>query len=138
MRQSDLKTLCSDSQLRIIHLFFQNCNCEYYYFLSLHERSKLEKRRPSKQLRQSPIDDKLIVTIPMDLPLSTSEMSILNRGLSFISTPHTVDEFEIVVILRNLPVEYAFLPTSMKILLTNNLNHVNTLQPAISTFSLKA
>ena len=31
----------------------------------------------------------------MDLPLSSSEMSILKQGLSFIHTPHTVDEFEI-------------------------------------------
>ena len=41
------------------------------------------------------MDDKLVVTIPKDLPLSSSEMSILKQGLSFTPTPHTVDEFYI-------------------------------------------
>ena len=41
------------------------------------------------------MDDKLVVTIPKDHPLSTSEMYILKQGLSFIPTPHIVDEFEI-------------------------------------------
>ena len=41
------------------------------------------------------MDDKLVVTIFKDLPLSASEMSILKQGLSFIPTPHNVDEFEI-------------------------------------------
>ena len=41
------------------------------------------------------MDDKLVVTIPKDLPLSSSEVSILKQGLSFIPTPHNVDEFEI-------------------------------------------
>ena len=91
-RLAELKTLCSDSQFRIIRQFLHNCNSEYYNFLSLHKRSKLEKLRPSKPLRQSPMDDKLVVTIPKDLPLSSSEMSILKLGLSFIPTPHTVDE----------------------------------------------
>ena len=40
------------------------------------------------------MDDKLVVTIPIDLLLSTSEMSIPKQGLSFIPSPHTVDEFE--------------------------------------------
>ena len=39
--------------------------------------------------------DKLVVTIPMDLPLSSTEMSVLKQGISFIPTPHAVDEFEI-------------------------------------------
>ena len=94
-RLAELKTLCSDSQFRIIRQFLHNCNCEYYDFLSLHKRSKLEKLRPSKPLRPSPMDDKLVVTIPKDLPLSSSEMSILKQGHSFIPTPHNVDEFEI-------------------------------------------
>ena len=51
--------------------------------------------RPSKPLRPSPMDDKLVVTTPKDLPLSSSEMSIMKQGLSFIPTPHNVDEFEI-------------------------------------------
>ena len=93
-RLQKFKTLYSDSQFRIIRQFLHNYNCEYYGFLSLHKRSKLEKLRPSKSLRQSSIADKLVVTIPKDLPLSSSEMSILKRGLSFVSTPHTVDEFE--------------------------------------------
>ena len=94
-RLAELKILCSDSQFRIIRQFLHNCNSEYYDFLSLHKRSKLEKLRPSKHLRQSPMDDKLVVTIPMDLLFSSSEMSILKQGLSFIPTRHTVDEFEI-------------------------------------------
>ena len=94
-RLGELRTLCSDSQFRIIRQFLHNCHCEYYDFLSLHKRSKLEKLRPSKPLRPSPMDDKLVVTIPKDLPLSSSEMSILKQGLSFIPTPHNVDEYEI-------------------------------------------
>ena len=43
----------------------------------------------------SPMDDTLVVTIPKDPPLSSSDMSILKQGLSFIPNPHTVDEFEI-------------------------------------------
>ena len=42
------------------------------------------------------MDDKLVATIPRDLPLSSSDMSILKQGLSFIPTPHVVDEFEIL------------------------------------------
>ena len=94
-RQAELNTLCSDSQFRIIRQFLHNCNSEYYNFLSLHKRFKLQELRPSKSLRQSPMDDKLVVTIHKDLPLSSSEMSILKQKLSFIPTPHTVDEFEI-------------------------------------------
>ena len=41
------------------------------------------------------MEDKLVVTITKDLPLSTSEMSFLKLGISFIPTPHTVHEFEI-------------------------------------------
>ena len=94
-RLAVLKTLCSNIQFRIIRQFLHNCNSEYYNFIYLHKRSKLEKLRPSKPLRQSSMDDKLVVTIPKDLPLSSNEMSILKQGLSFIPTAHTVDEFEI-------------------------------------------
>ena len=62
-RQAELRTLCSDSQFGIIRQFLHNCNSEFYDFLSLHELSKLEKHRPSKPLRQSLMDDKLVVTI---------------------------------------------------------------------------
>ena len=63
--------------------------------ICLHERSKFEKLCPSMPHRQSPMDDKPVVTISMDHPLSSSEMSILKQGHSIIHTPQTVDEFEI-------------------------------------------
>ena len=94
-RLAVLKSLCSYSQFRIIRQFLHNCYSEYYDFIYLHKRKKLEKLRQTKPLRQSPMDDKLVVSIPMNLPLSSSEMSILKQGLSFIYTAHTVDEFEI-------------------------------------------
>ena len=93
-RQAELITSCSCSQFRIIRQFLHFCNSECHHFRSVHKRSILQILRPSKHLRQSPMDHKLVVTIPMDLPLSAREMSILKQLHSIIPTPHTVDEFE--------------------------------------------
>ena len=53
-------------------------------------------------VRQYSMDDKLVVTIPKDIALSTIETTILYRGLSLISSTHTVDEFDISCDLENI------------------------------------
>ena len=78
-RQAELITSCSCSHFRIIRQFLHFCNSECYHFRSVHKRTILEILRPSEPLRQSPMDHKLFVTIPMDLPLSASEMFILKQ-----------------------------------------------------------
>ena len=135
-RQVEHKTLCSDTQFRIIRQLIHNCNSEYYYFISLHKRSKLEKTSTIKPFRQCPMDDKLVVTIHKDLPLSSSEMSILKQGLSFIPTPHTVDEFEIRCDIEKFARLMRLFAHLMKTLSTSNRNYVKPLQPTLSTIRL--
>ena len=74
------------------------------------------------------MDEKLVVTIPKDFQLSTSEMSIHKRGPSFIHTSHSVDKFEISCDLKKFARRMRLLPISMKTLSTNNLKPVETLQ----------
>ena len=73
-------------------------NQSLYEFLKDLKQKKLNKliqeQRPARTSPQTAMPRNIVYTMPADLPLTSDERSVLNKGLKFIPRKPTIDEFQ--------------------------------------------
>jgi hypothetical protein len=91
--KDSLKAICNISDIEeILHLIHQ-LNQELYIELRTTKKEKLNKLTPHQKRSHNTKDHLSVVTIPEDLTLSSSEHTVLSRGLKFIPSRSQVDKF---------------------------------------------
>ena len=88
----------SNSHMKKLKKCVYRLNQSLYASLKNIKAKKLNVLAP--HLQQEISDDDNVVTIPDDLPLSSSERRVLSKGLKFIPTPKRVNEDDILLDLE--------------------------------------
>lgn len=114
--RSQLDSLIPDNAepRRSIHC----CNSKLYEFLHHTKQDKLDRLTPPESVDHtnasslSSNTNRLVVTIPSDLPLSRDEHSVLQHGLNYVPLENSQNEFEvrrdIEAFFRRLRLKYHF------------------------------
>lgn len=86
-----LRVWCTSGEYSDISQYIHQCNKELHSIFEDIKSKKLKTLLPDDKMCS---ESKLVVTIPSDLPLDSSERNILGKGLGFVPTNRKPDKFQ--------------------------------------------
>ena len=86
-----LKIWCDLNEFSEISQYIHQCNKELHIIFEDIKSKKLSRLLPQKN---SSSENKLVVTIPSDLPLDNFEPSVLGKGLGVVPTNRKPEKFQ--------------------------------------------